>query len=737
MTSAQLPEVVALNSLMIDSARELFLPFFPQARQSWVEVAAKVAALYDYRSVSEDLLKKITNDMILWKLLSDKEFAAGDPQVEQKRIIVDVPKDLADLKKRIEEAHKNPGTDPAAEQLYGNVFLNKFRIVSPEEEKNPRLMFIMDGAPAEGSRDIITSSWGQLVRTRDKQIIQTAVDLFKYNIYTNGFAYGMYEFSHFAPMNVLLRTPDYVDALRRMLTSNWRNEVDTENFVNQYYMNHWGEGHLVQQIYANRLTAVGGPIMAGAEQILLAASNSKDVLDSISGMRYLVVSVPAGKKKQKPVQTLYRVESGSADAPIVLHKAAKLGGMTRRGQVTRQYNPAVDYHYVSVVTPGNDSSWGTLDDLDTREANALSMSGSDIVQLGGQDQQTRVTLEEAMENPILIMLPELKNANQRKAQETAAGVVRSDSQVQKLAKLTGNNAPQIITEQLVAHLKKQGINVYDRAAMAEFLKTHDIRSLQQMVTAYGKQKPYLNSKYKKLIPEIQSIIKVNRYDSSGTDVVTLKSEDQKIIYLIDHSADSELADNLRDGDGFGIRKAFNIENISKEDVREIIRNIAASYDYSPEGVLAALQAVGLTGEHLFGTDLDAELKRAADSDDVLYGKDREVRSQRGVGYYDGSGRESRGTERNLGQEGIETFTTPQGEVYGFVDKDGNIYLDETKISPEHPIHEYTHLWDRAVQKRNPELWKRGVELMKQSGLWDAVLNSRGRLQPLPSLTRCG
>lgn len=32
-----------------------------------------------------------------------------------------------------------------------------------------------------------------------------------------------------------------------------------------------------------------------------------------------------------------------------------------------------------------------------------------------------------------------------------------------------------------------------------------------------------------------------------------------------------------------------------------------------------------------------------------------------------------------------------------IDKDGNIFLDETIISPNHAIHEYTHLWDRAVQ----------------------------------------
>jgi len=71
-------------------------------------------------------------------------------------------------------------------------------------------------------------------------------------------------------------------------------------------------------------------------------------------------------------------------------------------------------------------------------------------------------------------------------------------------------------------------------------------------------------------------------------------------------------------------------------------------------------------------------------------------------------------------DNIQYFATPQGEVFGFVDKEGNIYLDETVISPEHPIHEYTHLWDRIVAKNNPKLWKRGVELMKQTSLWKEI-----------------
>jgi hypothetical protein len=71
------------------------------------------------------------------------------------------------------------------------------------------------------------------------------------------------------------------------------------------------------------------------------------------------------------------------------------------------------------------------------------------------------------------------------------------------------------------------------------------------------------------------------------------------------------------------------------------------------------------------------------------------------------------------------FITPNGEVYGFVDNEGRIYLDETVISPEHPIHEYTHLWDRALAKNNPKLWEKGVKLMQEgaSSLWNDIANS--------------
>jgi len=59
-------------------------------------------------------------------------------------------------------------------------------------------------------------------------------------------------------------------------------------------------------------------------------------------------------------------------------------------------------------------------------------------------------------------------------------------------------------------------------------------------------------------------------------------------------------------------------------------------------------------------------------------------------------------------------TTGEVKIYGFIDPETDeMYLDEDIIDLEHPIHEYTHIWDNAVAKRNPKLWKRGVELLKK------------------------
>lgn len=60
-----------------------------------------------------------------------------------------------------------------------------------------------------------------------------------------------------------------------------------------------------------------------------------------------------------------------------------------------------------------------------------------------------------------------------------------------------------------------------------------------------------------------------------------------------------------------------------------------------------------------------------------------------------------------------------GQVLGFV-KDNKIYINIDSFNSETPIHEYTHLWDKAIQKTNPKLWKQGVELLKKTDTWKEI-----------------
>lgn len=439
LLGAQLPEISALNALMVEDALDMFRPYFPLAKTDWASMAMKVANLYSVSKVKGNLVQKIANEMILWKLLSDKKFITGNPQEEQKRILVDVPKQFRDLMNRIEKAHKNIGTaneDPAADTLYGNLFLQKLVCTSPEEEKLPRLMFLLNGAPAEGTTDIIRAGWGTLIQSTDSSIHQLGIDLFKYNLYTSGFGYGMYEFAHFAPFSALMDTPGYIKALKGLMNTSWKDKAEQENFINQYYLNHWGDTNLLMKVNRNNLK-----LEKGADgTLVLSSKNKEEVKTAIGDQPYLVVASKTTSGKSQ--QDLYRVEKTAGD--LVLVPVEKLGKVSRRKQVTLQYNPTVDYHYIKPVVPGNDSAWGILDDAELRTKKFLGDKVGEVsTDTSSSSYNAVLSAEEsASRQPYTIFMNMTGKGLSRKqmqaAQEKTAGVVQSDSELDKIAKLSGN-----------------------------------------------------------------------------------------------------------------------------------------------------------------------------------------------------------------------------------------------------------------------------------------------------------
>lgn len=69
----------------------------------------------------------------------------------------------------------------------------------------------------------------------------------------------------------------------------------------------------------------------------------------------------------------------------------------------------------------------------------------------------------------------------------------------------------------------------------------------------------------------------------------------------------------------------------------------------------------------------------------------------------------------------EAMLTPNGTLYGWAIGD-RIYLTKDGLNPNTPIHEYTHLWAKAMRRNNQEGWQSIVNIFKDTPFWDEVVN---------------
>ena len=72
---------------------------------------------------------------------------------------------------------------------------------------------------------------------------------------------------------------------------------------------------------------------------------------------------------------------------------------------------------------------------------------------------------------------------------------------------------------------------------------------------------------------------------------------------------------------------------------------------------------------------------------------------------------------------VQFMKAPSGTLYGWT-VGGKIYLTKDGLNPNTPIHEYTHLWARAMKERNKEGWQSVKELLRDTPVWDEVLKDK-------------
>lgn len=86
--------------------------------------------------------------------------------------------------------------------------------------------------------------------------------------------------------------------------------------------------------------------------------------------------------------------------------------------------------------------------------------------------------------------------------------------------------------------------------------------------------------------------------------------------------------------------------------------------------------------------------------------------------------------KTIENSGNKPLTNPiNGKILGYAQV-GTIYLTKAGMTPETVVHEYTHIWAKAMQRNNRAGWENIIEIFKQSPLWEYVKNDpnyKGRL----------
>lgn len=201
--------------------------------------------------------------------------------------------------------------------------------------------------------------------------------------------------------------------------------------------------------------------------------------------------------------------------------------------------------------------------------------------------------------------------------------------------------------------------------------------------------------------EIQDFIESLQKNTDRTNGIWYFSKDKKRIFRFNTSLKFYKGNKKLTTFGFEVVDWYNLENLSEEQYNEYINKF--NNDKERRTINRWLQAV--ENEQGSNYDSDSLLKnRQTTRNDVRLAQEASSREPVRGQNFGGSRSNQRTSEL--------AFLTPRGEVYGFVGKDGNIYLDTSKINSEHSIHEYTHLWDRVITEKNPKLWERGIQLKK-------------------------
>lgn len=382
--------VSALNTLSQRKSMNLIKRFFPQADRSWIET---ILNCYDlcYRNAKfhkDTLFDQMIGELMTFMLMKNPEFVANIEQ-DREKYLNDVPIKLIEIHERITKIRERVANGESITEdeqlLLDNRFLARLYTIRPQHMADiPRINFDAGGALTSDMAQDYRTSWGDLLKSGDPEIVDFAKGLYMYNLFADGFRFGQYSFSQFAPISLLLSIPGYYEAMNGLIGSKITKE-DADNFILQYGCNH----------YFNNNVA---PVIDGQKKVNPYVVRVEDNGDVI----YLKKEFPDGKGfyriKGKDGTGLY--VCGETKDGWVMRKMPMLGAMSnKKNQFLFVYNPS---SYATDMKPFriDATKWPHLRDIE--EADRL------MSEMGEQEyyaSQSQKLAQEAISKAIDEMFP--------------------------------------------------------------------------------------------------------------------------------------------------------------------------------------------------------------------------------------------------------------------------------------------------------------------------------------------
>lgn len=235
LLSNKLPFLQAFYTLGLEQTEEMLKKYFPQLSLPFRNVIENLRGMTKTGRLDVKTMNSIYNDLFAYILTKTNFFGAEDNVTSEDKRSKFINSFVDYFKKTVAE-------NPDIAELE---FVKRLKVSLPNDVCPVAIVgFKNVGHLSATLKERYTRDWASLLYMNNPKAQEFALNLFRYNFFRNGLAFGPSTFSHLTPTIVKMAIPEYVSTLRELLT----NEDEYSEFVDQYVYNHLDNRKLVPEI---------------------------------------------------------------------------------------------------------------------------------------------------------------------------------------------------------------------------------------------------------------------------------------------------------------------------------------------------------------------------------------------------------------------------------------------------------------------------------------------------------